>query len=365
MFVIKKILNIVNIILAICLLLTYIPYHIDTNILPKLTLLSYAYPFAFAGNAFFVLFWLIFGPRKRILTSAIVIALHLSFVLRLVNFSGKDIDGEKDIKVLTYNVRNFMHKLQDGNSEVKKDNMDSIIAYIHNSKADILCFQDYSSGIKDSSSFHHRLTKVLKYRYCYYFGKENKSGIRDCAIYSKYHIKEGGTIDDSSSRNYSLIYADLVIDNRVVRVYNLHLESYMLGEEEQETYSSIIHGDINKKEEGKGILRKLIIADSLKKEQLKTLIPNLQQTQLPYIVTGDFNSTPFSYVYKMFNKDLSDAFVSKGSGIGRTYNGVFPAYRIDYIFYQKKFFKAKSYQSPALDFSDHYPVEAIFELKNE
>lgn len=365
MFIVKKILHIINIILAICLLLTYIPYHIEANTFPKLTLLSYAYPFVLTANAFFILFWLIFAPRRRVLTSVIVIVLHLSFVFRLVNISGKEADDENDVKVLTYNVHDFIHKAQDNRSETIKDNMDSIISYIHSSNPDIICLQDYNVNTKDSSGFHYRLTKVLKYRYCYYFNKENSKNIRDCAIYSKHYIKEGGSIQQESNRNYSLLYADISISNKVIRIYNLHLKSYHLGEEEQETYSSIVKGDISKKEEGNGILKKLIVADSLKKEQIKTLIPNIQLSQQAYIVTGDFNSTPFSYIYKVFNKDLSDAFVSKGSGIGRTYNGVFPAYRIDYIFYQKKFFKAKSYQSPALDFSDHYPVEVIFELKNE
>ncbi len=365
MFILKKILHILNIIAAICLLLTYIPYHTEANFLPELSLLTYAYPFVLAVNVFFVFLWLVIAPRRRILTSAIVIVLHFSFVFRLVNYSGSDLESEKDIKVLTYNVQGFSHKIHEANSEVRKDNMDSIIAYIHESKPDIVCLQDYSAGTKDSSGFHHRLTKVLKYRYCYYFGKGNKNNITDCAIYSKHRIKEGGTIDAESERKFSLIYADVEIHGKIIRIYNLHLVSYQLGEEEQDSYSRIIHGDIQKKKEGKGIIKKLMLADSLKKEQLKSLLPNIQQTKLPYMVAGDFNSTPFSYVYNMFNKELSDVFVSKGSGIGRTYNGVFPAYRIDYIFYPKHLLKAKSYKSPALDFSDHYPVEATFEIKQK
>ncbi|MBR1769070.1 MAG: hypothetical protein IJ748_01275, partial [Bacteroidales bacterium] len=66
---------------------------------------------------------------------------------------------------------------------------------------------------------------------------------------------------------------------------------------------------------------------------------------------------------RIFNLKLSDSFVSKGKGLGRTYNGVFPAYRIDYVFYKKEGFKIKEYSSPALDFSDHYPVLVRFSLK--
>lgn len=359
MFILKKILYLINILVALCLLLTYIPYHFDW--LDKTSLLSYAYPFALIINILFIILWLIIAPRRHILLSTIVIALHFSFVFRLFNFSTQEQTQEGDITILTYNVNDFMHNTLEG-SAVKKDNMDSILSFIHRVSPDIICLQDYNSNTNDKQGVHYRLTNAMKYRYFYYYNKGNSSLIRDCAIYSKYHIADAGSILPEHERNYSLIYVDIPYKEKKIRVYNFHLISYMLGVEEKSSYSQIIRGNIQDKQGGKNILKKLVVADSQKEEQVKEIFSNIKDTDSPYIITGDFNSTPFSKVYKLMTSNLSDAFVHKGRGIGRSYNGVFPAYRIDYVLYQKEFFKPKSYYSPNVDFSDHYPVLTTFSI---
>ena len=73
--------------------------------------------------------------------------------------------------------------------------------------------------------------------------------------------------------------------------------------------------------------------------------------------------SPFSYTYKQLSTKLSDAFVGKGQGFGTTYNGDVPAYRIDYIFYDKEYFTVRSFEKEKLDYSDHYPVSTVLSLK--
>jgi len=353
MFILKKILYLVNILVAFCLLLTYLPYHLDW--FDKISLLSYAYPFALVINVFFIILWLIISPRRHMLLSAIVIFLHFGFVFRLVNFSRQEDKQQGDITIMTYNVNYFEHNTQDTNAK-KKGNIDSILAFIHRVNPDIICFQDYFSSTTDKQDVHYRLNKAMKYGYFYFYVKNESDKIHDCAIYSKYYIADAGSVLPEYDKNYSLIYADISVKNKVTRIYNLHLISYLLGKEEKNSYSRIIHGDITNKEGGKRILKKLVLADNQKEKQVKEIFSNIGDDDKPYIVVGDFNSTPFSKVYKLMTKDLEDAFVQKGKGLGRSYNGVFPAYRIDYILYPKETFKAKNYYSPDLDFSDHYPV---------
>ncbi|MDO5760556.1 MAG: endonuclease/exonuclease/phosphatase family protein [Bacteroidota bacterium] len=357
MFIIKKILYIINILVALCLLLTYLPYHVDW--FDKISLLAYAYPFALVLNLCFIVLWLIISPKRHILLSCIVIALHFSFVFRLFNFSKQETKDKEDITILTYNVNEFRHNTLEG-SAVQKDNIDSILAFIHRTDPDIICLQDYTSNTSDKKGVHYRLTKAMKYRYYYFYNKEKSNFIRDCAIYSKYHIANAGSILPEHERNYSLIYVDIPYKEKMFRVYNFHLISYKLGPEEKSSYSQIMHGNIQDKEGGKNILKKLVLADGQKEEQIKEILPKIENSEIPYIITGDFNSIPFSKVYKLMTENLADAFVHKGKGIGRTYNGVFPAYRIDYILYKKESFRAKNYSSPNVDFSDHYPVLTTF-----
>ena len=77
----------------------------------------------------------------------------------------------------------------------------------------------------------------------------------------------------------------------------------------------------------------------------------------PYhvILCGDFNDTPASFTYKVLGHELHDAFVDSGRGIGRTYIGKLPSFRIDYIFHSETF---DSYNFETMDFrySDHLPI---------
>ena len=82
----------------------------------------------------------------------------------------------------------------------------------------------------------------------------------------------------------------------------------------------------------------------------------------PYIISGDFNDTPASYSVNQMAKGLKNAFREKGTGFGRTYNGSFPNYQIDYIMASPQFDVA-SYQITERKLSDHYPVRSDLVLK--
>ena len=85
----------------------------------------------------------------------------------------------------------------------------------------------------------------------------------------------------------------------------------------------------------------------------------------PYhvILCGDFNDTPASFTYKVLGFELNDAFVESGKGIGRTYIGKLPSFRIDYIFHSEAF---ESYNFETIDFtySDHLPIVCDLVLTN-
>ena len=59
---------------------------------------------------------------------------------------------------------------------------------------------------------------------------------------------------------------------------------------------------------------------------------------------------------------LKNAFYEKGSGMGRTYNGDFPNYQIDYIMASPQF-NIGSYQIIEKKLSDHYAIYSDLLLK--
>ena len=77
----------------------------------------------------------------------------------------------------------------------------------------------------------------------------------------------------------------------------------------------------------------------------------------PYLIAGDFNDTPASYVVTQITTDLNNAFIKKGKGFGKTYNGKFPNFQIDYIATIKRF-RGAQLQITKAKLSDHFPVRS-------
>ena len=93
----------------------------------------------------------------------------------------------------------------------------------------------------------------------------------------------------------------------------------------------------------------------LRAQQVKTIRRYIEESPYHIIICGDFNDAPASYSYRQLRKGLKDAFVCSGTGVGRTYIGELPSFRIDYIFHSRGF---ESYNFKTIDFrySDHLPV---------
>ena len=60
--------------------------------------------------------------------------------------------------------------------------------------------------------------------------------------------------------------------------------------------------------------------------------------------------------------DLQDAFLKKGFGIGRTFTGLSPTLRIDYIFTDHHF-RIEQFTRLVKNLSDHYMIVADIGLK--
>ncbi len=68
--------------------------------------------------------------------------------------------------------------------------------------------------------------------------------------------------------------------------------------------------------------------------QAKSIRKTLFKTDEPIIIAGDFNSMPYSRVYRILKgDDLADSFIEAGAGKGSTYRLLKDKIRIDYMLY--------------------------------
>lgn len=357
---IKKILYIVNIVFAVLLLLSYLTAFIPPHIYPKFSLIGFVYPILLFINIAFILVWIFIKWTYAIIPLACIL-IRFDYIPSLIRIDGdkhSQIIQKDEIKILSYNVCAFHYNTLYNQS--KQGKIDSVINYIKEQNPDIIAFQDYASSKKPKSSIHYSLTKKLGYKY-YYGAESDDNHISSNVIYSKFPIQKSGMILPMRENSDSYIFIDIKVKGKSFRIYNFHLTSFKLADKEKEDFAKIKQGEI-KPQASKNIIKKLVWANDKRSKEVDEIIPILRETSLPYFVVGDFNDTPFSYTYRNISKDMKDSFEEKGEGFGTTYNGIFPAYRIDYILFSKNDFSIKSFETNELEYSDHFPVSAIFSI---
>lgn len=344
------------------LLLSYLSAHIAPSSIGYLALAGLAYPFILLLNIFFLIYWF-FKKRKNVRYTLIAILIgftHLTDFFQ-ISFPDKE-DATNQIKVLTYNVRLFDLY----NSKKPKVTRNKIFDLLTREKADVICFQEFYQNDKEgyfetkdtllrflpNKHFHERYTHALSGQQ--YFG---------VAMFSKYPMLKKGYVPFANDPNNFCIYADLKIGDDTVRVYNAHLQSIRFKPEDY----ALVDGNKNNEEIERGSKR---IAGRLKQAfvkreaQVNRIVESVKSCPYEVILCGDFNDTPVSYAYETFTDELEDSFIEAGNGIGNTYIGVFPSFRIDYIMHSKGLI-CTEYETISDKLSDHHAITSVIGKKKK
>jgi endonuclease/exonuclease/phosphatase family metal-dependent hydrolase len=338
------------VILALCIayLSVYIPP--DSYWIPSL--FGLAYPFVLIANILFIIFWVVVKPRY-LWFSFLFIVVGWGFVSRYVQLKGENIE-KGDVKVISYNVKHF---IAEGNDS-QKENANKIISFLEEQDADIICLQE--ARLRKNSIFNlpntvKNLGSIQHYQYA------RTSTTYGSVTMTRYPIINMQEIRFEESRNMT-IYTDVLIQKDTIRIFNIHLQSYQI---DPNKYSIIDSPGVNQEEDLKEMREmgsKFKKAFQMRAKQVREIRKHIDQSPYDVIVCGDFNDTPVSFSYQMLRGDLTDAFVSSGKGVGRTYIGKLPSFRIDNIFHGEKF---ESYNFRTYDFymSDHLPISCELVIK--
>ena len=341
----RNILFLVNILLALALAASYLSVYIPPDKYWLPSLFGMAYPFLLAGNLIFLLLWLLFKPRYALLSIGIIV-IGWGYFTRFMQLKGESSE-EANIKVVSYNVKHFVADT----SGTQKENATKIISFLAEQNADIICLQE--ARLRKNSIFNLAQTvKDLESIKHYQFARSSTT--YGSVTMTRYPIVNMGEIRFENTRNIS-IYTDVLIDGDTVRIFNIHLQSYLI---DPDKYSIIDSPGLNEEkdiEEVKEMSRKFKDAFEMRAEQVREIRKYIDESPHNVILCGDFNDTPVSFSYRTLSDGLTDAFVSSGRGIGRTYIGKLPSFRIDYILHGDSF---ESYNFETLDYrmSDHLPV---------
>lgn len=354
-----KLILFLNIAAVIVLLLSYLATVISPAKYWYLAFLGLAYPFIVAANIIFLLFWLL-KRRWYALLSLIAILIGYNSLKSTIGFRGKThqtfVKDSASISLITYNVHYFKQFGSDLDSTTRKN----MLKLIDDEQPDVIGFQEFFTRRKGKYLIKDSLSRILDSKEYYFFptsGNDYES--TGTALFSKLPIVNRGKLEelDPNGANNG-IWVDLKKDDKIFRVYLVHLTSISFAPEDY-NYLNRLKSDLGTKDEnveyGKKFFYRLRNAFLKRAKQVEILKNYTDTCKIPYIVMGDFNDTPVSYTVSQLSKNMKNAFREKGSGIGITYNGEFPNFQIDYVLTSPQF-DILTYKTIKKKYSDHYPV---------
>jgi endonuclease/exonuclease/phosphatase family metal-dependent hydrolase len=358
LFFVDKIILWLNVILCAALLISYLAPVTNPQIFWPIAFFGLAYPVLLMANLIMVFYW-VFRRKLYLLLPITCIACGWNVLNNNIGFNKPVKDPElkdgKVIRLMTYNVHNFKRYGAKNDTSTKQQ----ILQIIKDQRPDILTIQEFFTRKRGKYNIRDSVLAIMGSDYYYFepliFNKSEAIGI---AIFSKFPIIDHGIIpvSDRVSEN-ACIYADLQKGNQKLRIYNVHLQSIGFDPEDYRYVNNIIQQGKPDMYSTKRLGNKLKAAFEKRSLQVKKIKSNAAACPYPFIIAGDFNDTPASYAVNEMAEGLKNAFREKGYGLGRTYNGNFPNYQIDYIMASKRF-NILNYTIIEQKLSDHYPVRS-------
>jgi len=332
--------------LVLATLGSYLSPFVDPSKTSLFAFLGLAYPFLFLLNLIAILFWLFVKPRNGLL-SILTLLIGGNAICNYIGVNTPNVVKKEVLTIATFNIQNAAEG-RGRNVKEYKINGDIFKNFLKKfAQVDVFCIQEQSHYGNDL------VEGALDYKYSHQI--KNKGTI----IYSKLPIKNAGEIDFKSNST-SCIWADIEFKDQTCRVYCAHLHSNQITEETEKVIEDVAIEEETLKGLY-GILRKYSKYTKRRALQAKLIQEHIEKSPNPVILTGDFNDTPQSYVYRQMSKGLKDSFKEVGGGFGSTFNGSIPGLRIDYILGDQSF-DFISYEKITENKSDHYPVIAKLRL---
>lgn len=328
------------------------------------SLLGLGFGIIFIVLVLFLFFWAIVKPRYILVS---LIPLLIGYKSISVFFAVHSPDKftytkpQTTLRVMTWNVARFMELKRNNNkgSQTRRKMLD----LIEQQNADVLCLQEFYHSTDTTYYNNIDAVKALGYPYFYYsWDEDGGQQWFGQMIFSRFPIVDSGSIHyPRPGQPETLIHADIKFANDTVRLYTTHLQSVKFKEQDYRSLEEIKKRD-SVLQNSRNIFSKLRLGFAYRSRQADIVEEITSLSPHPYIVTGDFNDVPNSYTYfTIRNNTLQDAFLKRGFGIGRTYSGISPTLRIDYILPTKDF-KVLQFNRVVKSYSDHYMLLADLEL---
>jgi len=336
----------INILLAICMIVSSFSGTLQPQNNPKLSVLPLIFTYLAVANILFAIAWLLIRKKYALISvAALLICITDIRATFPINIPSNAPQGS--IKVMTFNIANN-----------NKSKTPEFVEYINKINPDILCLQECNT--------HNQLMEDTIIKQLYPYITYNDTRVSTIALFSKFPIVKNENIEYESKGNSSSAY-NIVINGDTALIINNHLQSYLFAKNEIDEYKSITGKttSLSDREKGtKDVVSKIIAANKQRGPQVEAVCNYMEKNFRRYtIVMGDFNEPPTSYAHYMLTKKLKDTFTRAGNGFGFTYSRNKIHYRIDNILCSKDIIPYETEVDKSCQLSDHYPVICYLKLE--
>jgi len=331
----KKTFPLFLVVVFIATLISFASVLISPQVLKISGFVSLLIPAFLILNTFLVGYFLI-KLSKKILLPVLALAIGFKLILITIPFKSDRIEGG-DFSVLSYNLK-WMVETEKGGG------FNNALDWISEDDAQIKCFQEFNArrnivaSIKNSGEYESVIG-----------GRSNT-----LAIFSKGKIVNSGLLFSKENIN-NVLYADVLVKNDTIRVYNVHLESMGIEIDEMSTTEEV-------RDAYDKLKSKFLNGSVQRAEQIEVLLEHVANCSYPIIISGDFNDVPYGYNHFKLKQKFNNAFENAGKGFGFTFNGGLPFLRIDNQFYSASLVVHKFETLRDVFYSDHFPIKGRYSL---
>lgn len=309
-----------NILLILVTLASYSASWISPKTFWPLAFFALPFPWLLLGNIIFVVFWAAMRRYQAFLSLGCIL-LGWSHLTGFIGLNAPKSSEGAILTVKTFNTFRFRRET----AAIEKFNVDELPELFPTEGIDVLCFQEFPT-FYPKNRFIDYFTKTAGFKYTHSISNGA------LAIFSRHPIEASQTHYFVKHFN-GFQWADIKINGKLIRVFNLHLQSNGVSGMANEVAKD---GDLKERKTWnkiKGMADRFVRAEKRRVEQTEAVVEAIRKSPHPVIVCGDFNATPQSYSYRQISTNLKDAFRESGTGLGTTYAGKIPALRIDYQLY--------------------------------
>ncbi len=269
------------------------------------------------------------------------------------------------IRVMSWNVEHFDILEHKTHPEKKQEMID----LINEMNPDVACFQEMVASDSALRAINYLPDFVSQLKMSGYYYSYNKKLDFDAKhrfgiiVFSKLPMVHKETVSlDPNNYNSIFQYVDVVKNTDTIRVFNIHLQSLKFSADNILYIEDPTMTNERDLEKSKNVLAKFKVGFLKRKKQSDFIKNVMNQSPYPLVVCGDLNDVPNSYAYHTVGKGLVNAFAQKGSGIGKTFDGISPTLRIDNIF-SSPTLAVQQFTTIRKRLSDHFPIVADLSIE--